>query len=237
MVPPRSAGLLPWCRVRPFCAAPWCGRDPRAVSSWVATPSVTCRTRAPRATMRRDDSPRLAGGAAARRGTAATSGLATPPSTSTDPTTWSGVDRCIRSTQPRHPGQARRAQVVRSAGSTQRMPQWTPPRAIRRRIGRSEPHPAGPRSDSTRVQPAPVSDLSTAVLMTCRYDISLFGERGLARRVCFPYQWPTPHTVHHNQIETAGRHADPGQPMSIEDDLVVEGHVTPPAMRPHHPPP
>jgi hypothetical protein len=67
MVPPRSAGLLPWCRVRPFCAAPWCGRDPRAVSSWVATPSVTCRTRAPRATMRRDDSPRLAGGVAARR--------------------------------------------------------------------------------------------------------------------------------------------------------------------------
>jgi hypothetical protein len=37
MVPPRSAGLLPLCRVRPFCAAPSCGRDPRAVSSWVAT--------------------------------------------------------------------------------------------------------------------------------------------------------------------------------------------------------
>jgi hypothetical protein len=45
---------------------------------------------------------------------------------------------------------------------------------------------------------------------------------------------PAPHLPHRDQAEALGRHAHPGQPMGIEQHLIIEGHMTPSAMRPLH---
>lgn len=77
----------------------------------------------------------------------------------------------------------------------------------------------------------PISYLmSVAVLI-------FLGTVDLGRRSPVPGQQPTPHTTRDDQPEAAGMHADPGTPVGIEQNIVVEGDVTHPAMRPHRPPP
>jgi hypothetical protein len=50
-------------------------------------------------------------------------------------------------------------------------------------------------------------------------------------------QQPAPHLPHRDQIQALGRHTLPGQPMGIEQHLVIEGRMTPSAMRSLHAPP
>jgi hypothetical protein len=50
-------------------------------------------------------------------------------------------------------------------------------------------------------------------------------------------QQPSPHVPHRDQIQALRRHTPPGQPMAIEQHLIIEGHMTPSAIRPLHAPP